>query len=147
MNIKVICGAVVIKDNMFVLVKEAQKHVYGKWNFPAGHLDLDEDIFQATLREVKEETNLDIKLDGLIGIYQNKSQQENNVIKFIFKGSVIKGKLKHCKTELLDAKWFTFKEFNNLKDSDLRTMDLRTTIKDYQKKGVQKLNTIHSIDF
>lgn len=81
--IKVVCGAIILKENKLVLVKEAQPHVYGKWSYPVGHLELDEDILSATIREVKEETNLDIQLDGLIGVYEH-NRNGNNAIKFVF---------------------------------------------------------------
>lgn len=39
---KVIVGGIVEKDGKYLLVQEAQKKCYGKWNFPAGHLDFGE---------------------------------------------------------------------------------------------------------
>lgn len=143
--IKVVCGAVVFKGNKFVLVKEAQPHVYGKWSYPVGHLELEEDILRATIREVKEETNLDIKLEGLLGIYEH-NRYGNNVIKIVFKASVIGGTLKYQKEELLDAKWFNFDEFAKLKDQELRTSDIRKTIDDCKNKKPIALDAIN-LDF
>lgn len=141
----IVCGAIVSKGNKFVLVKEAQKHVYGKWNYPAGRLDLQEDIIAAGKREVKEETNLDVKFEGLIGIYEHNDNGDN-VIKFIFSATVIGGELKPQEGELLDAKWFTFEEFSKLKDNEIRTLDLRKTINDFKNKKPLSLDYI-SIDF
>ena len=125
--IKVVCGAIVFKGDKFVLVKEAQPHVYGKWSYPIGHLELDEDILAATIREVKEETNLDIKLEGLIGVYE-QNRNGNNAVKFVFKASVIGGELKHQESELLDAKWFSFEDLEKLKDEELRIFDLMPSV-------------------
>ena len=147
MKVKVICGALVVKGNKFVLVKEAKKHVYGKWNFPAGHLELDDDIFQGTKKEVKEETNLDVKLDGLIGVYEHKTEMGNNSVKFIFKASVIKGTLKHAKGELLEAKWFSFEEFSKLKDKELRSLDMKKVVGDYKKRALLNLDIINIYGF
>lgn len=144
-EIRIVCGTIAFKGDKFVLVKEAQKICYGKWNYPAGHLDLGEDILTAAIRETKEETNLDVKLEGLIGVYEN-NRSGNNVVKLIFKAKVIGGTLKHAEGELLDAKWFTYEEFENLKDSEIRTPDLRTTIADCKKNKLIPLTAIN-VDF
>jgi ADP-ribose pyrophosphatase YjhB (NUDIX family) len=144
-EIKVVCGALAFKEGRFVLVKEAQKVCYGKWNYPAGHLDFGEDILTAAIREVKEETNLDVTLDGLIGIYEH-NKGGNNAVKFIFKASVIGGTLKFAKGELLDAKWFSFEDFSKLKDDEIRTLDLKKTIDDCKNKKLLSLDTIN-LDF
>ena len=143
--IKVVCGAIVFKEDRFVLVKEAQPHVYGKWSYPVGHLELDEDIIAATTREVKEETNLDVKLEGLIGVYEH-NRNGNNAIKFVFKASVIGGELKHQETELLDARWFSMEELDRLKDEELRMFDLRKTIVDCNSRELIPLDRVN-IDF
>ncbi len=139
MAIKVVCGALVVKGGKLVLVQEKGVD-YGKWNFPAGHLDENESIFEATVREVKEETNLDVKLDGFLGVYQ--SINKNNVVKMYFKASVISGTLKHQQEELLDAKWFTFEEFDKIADKDLRTLELRTAVKEYKNGKIKPLDTV-----
>ncbi|MFA6391309.1 MAG: NUDIX domain-containing protein [Patescibacteria group bacterium] len=135
MKIKVICGAVVVKDNKFVIVQEAQGLVRGLWNIPAGHLDDEEDLKSAAVREVKEETGLDVKLEGLIGIYQHKSLHGNNVVGFYFKASVLGGELLINPVEILDSKWVTFEEFLNYPENIVRALLLKTVIKDYLDHG------------
>jgi ADP-ribose pyrophosphatase YjhB (NUDIX family) len=41
------------------------------WALPGGGMDIGESISDATIREVKEETGLDIDVTGLVGIYTN----------------------------------------------------------------------------
>jgi ADP-ribose pyrophosphatase YjhB (NUDIX family) len=41
------------------------------WALPGGGMDLGESIVQGAVREVKEETGLDVEVTGLIGVYTN----------------------------------------------------------------------------
>lgn len=41
------------------------------WALPGGGMDLGESIVQCVVREVKEETGLDVEVTGLIGVYTN----------------------------------------------------------------------------
>jgi hypothetical protein len=41
----------------------------GKWTFVGGFVNREETVAQAAVREVKEETGLDVELDGLVGVY------------------------------------------------------------------------------
>lgn len=58
------CGAIVFRKfhgNAEVLIV---KHTKGNhWSFPKGHMEEDETEVQTALREVKEETGLDIHID------------------------------------------------------------------------------------
>ena len=54
------CGAVVFKENQVLLIK----HVLGHIDFPKGHMEAGENEKETAIREVKEETNIDIILDS-----------------------------------------------------------------------------------
>ena len=57
------CGAVVYRYNNDVLELLLIRHRFGgHWSFPKGHVEEGENEFQTALREVKEETNLSIRL-------------------------------------------------------------------------------------
>src|SRR5687768_10806013 len=48
-----------------VLVRRAIEPGYGKWVFPGGYVDRGEEVRAAAVREAREETGLDVALDGL----------------------------------------------------------------------------------
>ena len=52
-----------------MLVRRAIEPGYGLWVFPGGYVDRGEEITAAALREAKEESGLDVRLDGLINVY------------------------------------------------------------------------------
>lgn len=43
----------------------------GKWSFLGGFVNREETVAQAAVREIKEETGLDVALDELVGIYDD----------------------------------------------------------------------------
>ena len=53
------CGAVIFNNEDKVLIV---KHNAGHWDFPKGHMEAGETEKQTALREVKEETKIDIHI-------------------------------------------------------------------------------------
>ena len=52
------------------------------WTMPAGHLDHGEDPYEGAIRELKEETGLDVEDIKLVGSHWDK---ENNILLYLFK--------------------------------------------------------------
>jgi 8-oxo-dGTP pyrophosphatase MutT (NUDIX family) len=65
-------ATVVVRDGELLCVEE---HVNGQLviNQPAGHLEPDESLVDAALRETCEETGWDVRLSAFIGAYQWKA--------------------------------------------------------------------------
>ena len=62
--------------------------------FPGGHLLPNESIVHSAIREVKEETGLDIKDLKLVGVNNNVSPNFNRYLVFLFKTKTFSGELK-----------------------------------------------------
>lgn len=65
-----------------LFLQEKDKKVYGKYNLPGGHLELNETLLDCAVREVKEETGIVIEPEYLIGFYQHNKR--GNGISFVF---------------------------------------------------------------
>jgi ADP-ribose pyrophosphatase YjhB (NUDIX family) len=88
---KVAVGAVIRDEaQRVILVRRAIEPGYGKWVFPGGYVDRGEVVEQAALREAREECGLDIRLEGLIGIY---SYTGRTPIVIVYAARVIGGEL------------------------------------------------------
>lgn len=127
---KTIVGVCIKKDGKILMVQEAKKEVYKKWNFPMGHLEEGETIFEGAKREVKEETGYDVELTSLISI-QNYPNKEN--IKIAFNANIIDGDIAYDKNEVLDVKWISIEELENMTSKELRaynsSMDIIKDVK------------------
>ena len=66
---KVACGTVAEIDGKFALIQRNIDPRKGFWSFPCGFMEINETTEQAALRETKEETGLDVELDGHLGTY------------------------------------------------------------------------------
>ena len=62
---KVAVGTIIeTPDSRLVLVRRAIEPGYGLWVFPGGYVDRGEALTAAAIREAREESGLDIRLDG-----------------------------------------------------------------------------------
>lgn len=119
---KVIVGGIIEKDGKILLVQEAQKRCYEKWNIPAGHLDFNETIMQGAIREIKEETGCDVELTGVVNI-SNRVLKDDIFITIIFSTKLINEDIKYDKNEILDVKWFDYDDIIKNMDSELRDLN------------------------
>ncbi|HWR80575.1 MAG TPA: NUDIX hydrolase [Pseudomonas sp.] len=61
-------ATIVENQGRFLMVEEMADD-RAVFNQPAGHLEADESLIQAALRETREETGWEVELTGVIGIY------------------------------------------------------------------------------
>jgi ADP-ribose pyrophosphatase YjhB (NUDIX family) len=66
---KVAVGTIIETGGGIVLVRRAIEPGYGKWVFPGGYVDRGEPLTSAAVREAREESGLDVRIDGLVNIY------------------------------------------------------------------------------
>ena len=59
-------AAAVVTDSSILLVQEAKGTYAGCWGLPKGHVEPNESIENAVLRELKEETNISGEVSGFI---------------------------------------------------------------------------------
>ncbi len=111
----VIVGGVIEKEGKFLLVQEAKEICKGKWNIPAGHLETNETILEGAKREIFEETGCKVDLTGVLQI-GNRILEKDTLIGIVFRTKLLDENIHYDKKEILDAKWFSYKELLNMKE-------------------------------
>jgi len=76
-------ATVVVDAGRLLVVEES---VAGRLvlNQPAGHLEPDESLLEAALRETREETGWDVRLTAFVGAYQWKAETGRHYLRFAF---------------------------------------------------------------
>jgi len=79
-------AAIIERDDQFLMVEETvnNRRVF---NQPAGHLDPDESLLEAVVRETREETAWLFTPEALVGIYQwKKEDSDDTFLRFAYCG-------------------------------------------------------------
>jgi len=128
-------SAVVVDDEGRILLQRRSDS--GNWALPGGAMDIGETFAQSVVREVKEETGFDVRIDRIVGIYSDPGhvfayhdgevRQEFNIC---LACTIVGGKLS-VSSESTDVRFFA------LEDLAILTMheSIRKRIEDYLRSG------------
>lgn len=124
-------AAVVEHNQQFLLVEE---EINGKMtlNQPAGHLEPDESLIEAVIRETQEETAWQFEPEALVGIYRWKHPvKDDTYIRYCFCGQVTQ----HDPEQELDgdihrALWLTLEQIE-ARQADHRSPLVLQCFRDY----------------
>ena len=88
LNPKVVACAIPRASGRIWLVKRNIEPGSGLWTFPGGYVDLEERVPDAAIRETREETLLEIRLDSLFNVY---SYDGAGIVLVVYLSTVIGG--------------------------------------------------------
>ncbi|MBD3258472.1 NUDIX domain-containing protein [candidate division GN15 bacterium] len=78
-----------------ILIKRGIPPFEGSWALPGGHVEYDESLEACAVRETREETGLDVRLDGLIGVYSEAGRDpRGHVVTAVYAATVTGGEMK-----------------------------------------------------
>lgn len=109
-------GIAVFKDGKLLVVRRVAHDDFlaGEWELPGGGVDAGESIEQSAVRELKEETNLDVeKMIGTFEGFDYTTPKKPKVRQINFKVSVKPGDIALTEHDMF--KWITVNEIKELK--------------------------------
>lgn len=101
------CGCIIMEKGKVLLIQQTQGH----WDFPKGHVEVGETEIETAIREVKEETNIDVEVNEnrrYTMEYITDKGALKQVVFFIAKK--ITGNEKRQESEIKSMKWLTFED-------------------------------------
>ena len=127
-------SAVVSDDEGRILLQERSDS--GNWALPGGSMDIGETLALSAIREVKEETGFDIRIDRIVGIYSDPGHvfaYDNGEIRQEFSicvaGTIVGGTLR-VSHESTAVKFFSVPELSDLQIHE----SIRIRIRDYLER-------------
>jgi len=104
-------SAIILRPEGILLQLRSDNHL---WGLPGGGVEPGESVSEAIVREVREETGLEVRPGRLIGVYSSPAHHQivtypdGNVIHYVsttFECEIVGGTLA-CGDESLDLRWF-----------------------------------------
>lgn len=91
----------VINDNNQILL--SKRGDFGTWSLPGGRVDSGELIHESAIREVREETGLEVEIDRPVGLYFQQGRSRMNIL---YHAKPVGGELFGKTDETLDNRFF-----------------------------------------
>ena len=105
------------EPNKILLIKRNTVPFKGYWALPGGRVDPGETVEQAIIREVKEETGLDVTIERKIGEYIEQGVKDGVEYEYYPTCFVVKpvgGEIKKQESEIQEIKLFSLNELPKL---------------------------------
>lgn len=124
-QIVVIVKGIISYNNKVLIIKRSDydKISPGKWEFVGGKIDFGENLEEALIREVMEETQLEIKIEKILYATTSMVNPKKQAVIVVYKCSANEPYVK-LSEEHMDYRWVTEEELRELLFEDiLKDMD------------------------
>lgn len=112
-------GALVHRGGRLLLVKRNERPNRGMWSFPGGEVELGETTEEAAVRELREETGLQVEIEELFAVvtylpseFWPTTRNQYIIVDYLAKSGAGRVRLNH---ESSDFGWFTPKQVQKLR--------------------------------
>ena len=124
------------------MVKEAKEKCYGKWAFPAGHIEPNEAIYDGAKRETYEETGCTVELKKAFPVFL-KNTNDSKIVMMHFLSDLVNEENSYDKDEILETKWISIDEIKNMDEKEFRSSAVvKQIINDIEKQNLYDLDIV-----
>lgn len=135
-------GAVILQDDKIILVKRRAEPGKGRWSIPGGSVHLGEKVRDATVREAKEESGLEVEIlderpmdafDSIITDEKGRTKYHFTLLEFLAqpKGGTLK-----AAEDVAEARWVPLEE--------VKKYDLTNSFRIFFEKHENELKKLSS---
>ncbi len=100
-------GAMIVENNRILLVRRSIDPGRNDWCIPAGFMEWTEHPQQTAVREIKEETGLDISIRSIFDIFMGMDDPRTHAVLILYLAEAIGGVLKPG-DDAREVKYFSF---------------------------------------
>ncbi|MFB9146593.1 NUDIX domain-containing protein [Halomonas alkalicola] len=137
-------ACVVERAGAFLMVEEDRGGPATLFNQPAGHLEPDEQILDAALREVAEETAWRVGISDYLGMYVYRAPDGKTFHSHAFFGMALAHLGSELDPAILAVHWLTLEEVETLdREGRLRSPLVLRRIRDAQAGRFYPMDVIH----
>ncbi|MDD5040496.1 MAG: NUDIX domain-containing protein [Patescibacteria group bacterium] len=112
LRVQVVVGTVIRKNGKYLLVQEGKRQARGLWNVPAGRVEVGDTVEKRAAKEVYEESGFRVKL--IRELFVDHSTV-GGPVRHAFEGRIIGGRLQARSKEIMDCRWFAWREILKMK--------------------------------
>jgi len=120
-------AACIIKNEKILLLHRITD--FDVWDPPGGAIEFGESPEEGAVREVKEETDLTVKSEGVLTISSHMTPQGDHHIWFYYLCKILEGEIKILDKDHDEYEWFTFDEVEKLPNLALNVKHILTELK------------------
>jgi ADP-ribose pyrophosphatase YjhB (NUDIX family) len=77
-------GAIVLEKGEILLVRRDREPARGQWSLPGGRVEWGESLAEGCAREVREESGIDVDVEGMAGIAERIIPDDDGVVRWHF---------------------------------------------------------------
>ncbi len=130
--VREVVGAIILDgEGRMLMVKASRGFTKGVWNIPGGFVTYGETPEEGVVREVAEETGVEVRVVRLIGVYTARFKSPYYMRGFMYLAEPVTTELRLAPDEISEAAWMPMDEAH---DATLNPF-CRYAIEEYRKRG------------
>lgn len=130
-------GLVVNEQDEILVVSDRYALIPGSWKLPGGYVEAHENLVDAAIREVREETGIEGKFKSVVCIrHSHRGGFNCSDMYFVVALTTESHEVKRCEREIAQVQWMPIKEYLSHPNVHETNRHFVRTFLDYRQRGI-----------